>query len=85
MKTTFNSTEARTVFHFMCLAFGVESAPAQGVEELRARAEKGDAKAQCALGAMYATGLGMPKEDIEAAKWFFKAAVQNDADAQAKK
>ena len=51
--------------------------------EIRARADKGDAKAQYELGRAFFSGtLGVAKDKAEAVKWFRKAAEQNVADAQ---
>ena len=50
-------------------------------EENKAKAEKGDASAQDALGYCYENGLGVTKDLAEAVKWFRKAAEQNDAGA----
>ncbi len=44
--------------------------------ETRQLAEEGDAIAQLTLGAMYATGEGVPENDAEAVKWFSMAATQ---------
>ena len=52
------------------------------VEELRARAEQGDADAQANLGLMYYNGEGVPQDYAEAVRWFRLAAEQGDADAQ---
>ena len=52
------------------------------VEELRARAEQGDATAQFNLAVMYHKGKGVPQDYAEAAKWYRKAAEQGHADAQ---
>ncbi|MEO5334824.1 MAG: sel1 repeat family protein [Magnetococcus sp. YQC-5] len=49
---------------------------------IRAAAERGDAKAQHVLGAMYTAGKGVPQDDIEAVKWYHKAAEQGDARGQ---
>ncbi len=49
---------------------------------LRPLAEHGDAKAQTALGAMYATGKGVAQDYLEAVKWYRLAAVQGAATAQ---
>ena len=46
------------------------------------KAEKGDSTAQYFLGAMYAKGEGVPKDNAEAVKWFRKAAEQGHTDAQ---
>src|SRR6266542_2885621 len=51
--------------------------------EIRAGADKGDAKAQYELGcALFSGTLGVAKDKAEAVKWFRKAAEQNVADAQ---
>jgi uncharacterized protein YdaT len=47
-----------------------------------ALAEKGDALAQYNLGRSYADGEGVPKDAVEAVKWYRKAAEQGDADGQ---
>ncbi len=50
----------------------------------RAKAEAGDAKAQNELGeAFHAGGRGVPKNTVEAVKWFRQAAEQNFPAAQA--
>ena len=46
-------------------------------------AEQGNAIAQSNLGLMYANVEGVPKDDMEAAKWYRLAAEQGDAMAQA--
>ena len=51
-------------------------------EELRAKAEKGDAESQFILGLIYFRGDGVPMNKAEAVKWFHKAAEQGDARAQ---
>jgi TPR repeat protein len=45
-------------------------------------AQRGDARAQGALGALYADGRGVPQDDGEAVKWFRLAAAQRLAGAQ---
>ena len=52
------------------------------LREWRPLAEGGDARAQHALGVMYADGLGVEKDNVTAAKWFRKAAQGGDAMAQ---
>ena len=52
------------------------------VEEIRAKAEKGDAAAQFVLGLKYTIGDGVTKDYAEAVKWFRKGAEQGHADAQ---
>ncbi|HEU0008184.1 MAG TPA: tetratricopeptide repeat-containing serine protease family protein [Verrucomicrobiae bacterium] len=75
---------------FLLLSAVVVQLPAQQSEadrkllaEIRARAEKGDALAQAALGEAFLKGaFGVVKEDVEAVKWFRSAAEQNIAEAQ---
>ena len=50
--------------------------------EYKAKAEKGDVKAQNSLGLCYNTGYGVKQDNMEAVKWYLKAAEQNDATAQ---
>ena len=49
---------------------------------VRARAEKGDVKAQFDLASMYYYGKGMPQNYAEALRWSRKAADQGHAQAQ---
>ena len=49
---------------------------------LREQAEQGDAKAQCHLGMLYATGRGVRRNFEEARKWVTRAAEQGFAEAQ---
>jgi len=46
------------------------------------KANRGDALTQMHLAAMYDYGEGVPRDYAEAAKWYRKAADQNNADAQ---
>ena len=55
---------------------------ASDIDSLRQAAEQGNANAQNNLGAMYATGQGVPQDDREAVKWYRMAAEQGDAYAQ---
>jgi len=45
-------------------------------------AEQGDAEAQFRLGDLYHSGMDVPQDATEAAKWFRKAAEQGHAEAQ---
>src|ERR1700722_327070 len=45
-------------------------------------AEAGDARAQAALGYMFATGRGVPQSYIEAAGWYRRASEQGNPTAQ---
>ena len=46
------------------------------------KTEKGDATSQLQLGRLYAEGLGVAKDAVEAVKWYRKAADQGLAHAQ---
>lgn len=46
------------------------------VPQVRRLAEEGNAEAQSKLGVLYASGLGMPQDKKEAAKWYGKSAGQ---------
>jgi hypothetical protein len=54
----------------------------QRFEKTKAKAEKGDAKAQFNLGVMYYDGEGVDKDAAAAAKWFRSAGEQGLASAQ---
>jgi TPR repeat protein len=84
--------QARPTAWFPLLFFLVSCAsqrPAQQSEavrklaDLRAKAEKGNADAQCRLGDCYHFGEGVAKDEVEAVKWWRKAAEQNVPHAQA--
>ena len=51
-------------------------------EDIKVRAEKGEAVDQLLLGKLYARGVGVPQDFKMAAKWFRKSAEQGNADAQ---
>ena len=61
---------------------GDEKLDKKFVEDTIVAAEKGDATAQCALGACFEAGKGMLKDYEEAAKWYRRAATQGDAMAE---
>jgi uncharacterized protein len=46
------------------------------------RADAGEAKAQNLLGEMYQNGVGVPRSEVQAARWFALAANQGSAEAQ---
>jgi hypothetical protein len=48
----------------------------------RPLAEQGDARAQILLGLIYHRGRAVPLDEVEATKWFERAAGQGDAEAQ---
>ena len=55
---------------------------AGALREFRASAESRDARAELALGIMYARGMGIDKDAAAAAVWFKRAAEQGLAPAQ---
>src|SRR6266853_736720 len=52
------------------------------IEEVKAKAEAGDAESQVELGRRYDKGEGVVKDQVEAVKWYRKAVEQNDVKAQ---
>ena len=48
----------------------------ESIEEIRTKAEQGDADAQYNLGVIYRQGQGVAPDDVEAARWFRLAADQ---------
>lgn len=52
------------------------------IEETRQAGERGEAEAQARLGAIYALGIGVPKDKQEALRWYRLAAGQGHAVAQ---
>jgi hypothetical protein len=48
----------------------------------RVRAEQGDAESQFRLGSMYYHGKGVPKDYVEAVRWYRESAEHGDAKAQ---
>jgi TPR repeat protein len=63
----------------------IEAAQARRLQELKVKAEAGDAQVQCALGSTYYKSADTPctPEDFaEAVKWFRKAAAQGHSGAR---
>ena len=52
------------------------------IEELRAKAEQGDAQAQYFLGYRYSIGGGVPQDSAEAVRWYRLSAEQGHVGAQ---
>ena len=48
----------------------VGTAQQESIDELRAKAEAGDADAQFDLGVLYSNGDDVPQDDAEAVRWF---------------
>ncbi len=55
---------------------------AEQVQQWLKEAEKGEAKAQCELGACYLWGKGVGQSFPDSEKWFRKSAEQGNDDAQ---
>ena len=75
----------RVCFASLTVCFGQpdQSKPTEpDFKTIQAKATKGDAAAQQALGTCYAYGKGAAKNAVEAAKWYRKAAELGNADAQ---
>ena len=51
-------------------------------QQQKQKAEQGDARAQLTLGTYYAIGRGVPKDPMEAVKWYHLSAEQGYAPAQ---
>ena len=60
---------------------GEQMSPAV-IAQFKKDAAAGDAKAQNALGFMYTSGKGVPKNNVEAVQWYRLAAAQGLAEAQ---
>ena len=71
-------TTAFLSFAFLCPA----PVLAQTLQETRTKAQQGDSLAQYNLGARYAKGDGVAKDDEQAVHWYRKAAEQGNAKAQ---
>lgn len=54
----------------------------KAVQEYEGSAQKGDANAQFNLGLMYHGGLGVPMNEVEAVRWYHKAAENGNRGAQ---
>jgi len=52
------------------------------LKHLQPLADQGDAVAQDRLGLMYEMGSGVPRDYVQAYKWYSKAAEQGNGDAQ---
>lgn len=84
MKNVRDSMLAIFAFSVALLLTGCASMSSGGIpiDELRAKANHGDANAQFELGVAYDLGRNIGKNQIEAAAWYRKAAEQGHAAAQ---
>jgi Sel1 repeat len=65
-----------------CLLAVMPFGNAQGIPELKSKAQDGDVQAQLALAKAYYLGDGVVKDETQAAQWWEKAAEHGDAAAQ---
>jgi TPR repeat protein len=65
-----------------CSAAFAETPLPKTLDALKAKAAQGDAQAQLNLGIAYHDGKGVPRDDVEAVKWYRQAAAQGNAQAQ---
>ena len=72
----------RIITAFVLLLGLIAPASADEAQAVRSLAERGDAKAQFALGTMYRDGQGVARDYVEALKWLHSAADQGLLDAQ---
>ncbi|KAG0261488.1 hypothetical protein DFQ27_002920, partial [Actinomortierella ambigua] len=63
---------------------GAVAPPTDKVDALLSRANAGKVEAQMALAAMYETGMGVEQSDVDAFKWYLRAAAQESTEAQYK-
>ena len=72
----------RTILVLMLSLLVLPAFAQDDIDQLRTKAEQGDAAAQTALGVRYAEGRGVPQDDKEAVRWYRLAADQGYANAQ---
>jgi len=73
---------ARAQDYKMAPAAATRAASTTSINELRAQAEKGDAHSQFMVGALHASGEGVPRDYAKAASWYRKAAEQGLPEAE---
>ena len=72
----------RTIIALMLSLLVLPAFAQDDIDQLRLKAEQGDAEAQFNLGYMYTEGLGVPLDNQEAVRWYRLAAEQGFANAQ---
>ena len=73
---------ARMILALILVTLVLPAFAQDDIDQLRLKADQGDASAQFNLGVMYTNGEGVPQDDKEAVRWFRFAADQGDASAQ---
>jgi hypothetical protein len=66
----------------MLMVAGIPAWAQTDIDKLRARAERGEISAELTLAQAYFMGKGVPKDQIEAARWFRKAADQGESQSE---
>ena len=84
MPTVLASSESPQPANRQPLSPSTTSIEATSFEQVLEVAQKGDVAAQNALGLRYATGQGVKLNEVEAVRWFTRAAEQGYVPAQAK-
>jgi len=84
MPTVLASSESPQPANPQPLSPSTTSIEATSFEQVLEVAQKGDVAAQNALGLRYATGQGVKLNEVEAVRWFTRAAEQGYVPAQAK-
>jgi TPR repeat protein len=78
-----NKVAIADAVQWLPVAEKADAGAALDLNDLRKRAEAGDADAQYRLGGLYGKGSAdVPKDDAEAVKWYRKAAEQGDRRGQ---
>lgn len=54
----------------------------EAMQELLPAARSGNAEAEELIGVMYASGLGVPRDDMRAFEWYLRASMKGHAGAQ---
>jgi TPR repeat protein len=70
-----------TLLAIICLSCSC-SQPSREIDQLKARADRGEAAAQFSLACRYGMGIGVRKDAAKAGQWFRKAAEQGDIGAE---
>ena len=84
LPTVLASSESPQLANPQPLSPSTTSIEATSFEQVLEVAQKGDVAAQNALGLRYATGQGVKLNEVEAVRWFTRAAEQGYVPAQAK-
>ena len=84
LPTVLASSESPQTANPQPLSPSATSIEASSFEQVLEVAQKGDVAAQNALGLRYATGQGVKLSEVEAVRWFTRAAEQGYVPAQAK-